>query len=355
MKCALKYIGVFTLAMFVFQSVALGQKNYDVYKVDPANPIAIDGQIEAIWNAVKMEPCNTLVKDYTLTHGTDPNPPESDYKINFGALWSDDGIYFLVRIVDDILVFDNEGTADWDGSQTPTPRWWRDDSFNLLTTSDLQTPVGGEIQQIWEFAWIVKNPVEVKASYEMQWTFPEDIECAWIDEGNDTYTAEVFIKWQSFLGAPDSGWIPLEFRGRDDDLAGEKKYPQTFYQWNSDSSTVHEDSTLFTSRDNLLTDMISTSVQSKSQITPNDFLLSQNYPNPFNPTTQIHFNLAKTGQATLQIFDVQGRLLETLVDGIVQAGNHDVSFDASHQPSGIYFYKLASDGISQIKKMTLVK
>ncbi|MFZ5518579.1 MAG: T9SS type A sorting domain-containing protein [Candidatus Zhuqueibacterota bacterium] len=355
MRCILKILGIFTLAVFVFQSAVFGQKSYNIYKVDPANPIQIDGQVEEIWNKVQMEPCNTVVKDYTATHGIDPNPPDSDYKINFGALWNEDGIYFLVRIVDDILVFDNEGTADWDGSQTPTPRWWRDDSFNWLTTSDLQTPVGGETQQIWEFAWIVKNPVEVKASYEMQWTFPEDIECAWIEEGNNTYTAEVFIKWQAFLGAPDSGWIPLEFRGRDDDLAGEKKYPQTFYQWNSDSSTTHEDSTLFTGKAYLLDEIISTSVAQNSVHAPVEFSLSQNYPNPFNPTTHIHFNLSRPGRATLQIFDVQGRLVATLIDGMVQAGIHNITFDASHQPSGIYFYKLESGGAFQIKKMMLVK
>ncbi len=355
MKFIFKFIGLFITVMFISQSAVLGQKSFDVYKVDPANPILIDGQIEAIWNAVAMQPCNTVVKDYTRTHGIDPNPPESDYKIDFGALWDENGLYFLVRIVDDTLVFDNEGTADWNGTQTPTPRWWRDDSFNLLTTSDLQTPIGGETQQIWEFAWLVMNPIEIKASYEKQWTFPEDIECAWIDEGNHQYTAEIFIKWQAFLGAPDSGWIPFEFRGRDDDLPGEKKYPQTFYQWNSDSSTAHEDSTLFTGRANLLAEIISTSVTQSSQLTPAEFSLSQNYPNPFNPTTQIHFNLAKTGQATLKIYDVQGRLVATLVDGIVQAGIHDITFNALHHPSGIYFYKLEAGERSEIRKMMLVK
>ncbi len=141
------------------------QAKYNVYMIDPANVPIIGGEIDALWQKVTMAPCTTVVKDYTRTHGIDPKPSPADYKINFGMLWSDKGLYFLVRIVDDTLVLDEPGTKEWNGTQSPFPRWWRDDSFNLLFTSDMQPPT---TQEIWEFAWLTMNPVEVKALFEKQ-------------------------------------------------------------------------------------------------------------------------------------------------------------------------------------------
>ena len=66
----------------------------------------------------------------------------------------------------------------------------------------------------------------------------------------------------------------------------------------------------------------------------------QNYPNPFNPTTTIDFDIASDCQVRIDVCDVLGRTVATLVNGSERAGRHSVIFDASGLPSGVYFYRM---------------
>ncbi len=88
---------------------------------------------------------------------------------------------------------------------------------------------------------------------------------------------------------------------------------------------------------------------------PTKFDLAQNYPNPFNPTTTIDFSLPKADHVVLEVFNVLGQRVETLLDKNLPAGRYQVEFDASSQPSGIYFYRLAAGQGVSTKKMVLVK
>ena len=88
---------------------------------------------------------------------------------------------------------------------------------------------------------------------------------------------------------------------------------------------------------------------------PAAFSLGQNAPNPFNPTTTISFSLALTGRATLTVYDLAGRAVATLVDGVLEAGSHAVSLDAGRLASGVYFYALEADGQMATRKMILMK
>ena len=88
---------------------------------------------------------------------------------------------------------------------------------------------------------------------------------------------------------------------------------------------------------------------------PNKFDLAQNYPNPFNPTTTISFSLPHAGNATLKVFSTAGEEVATLVNGVTAAGSHTVQFNATRLASGVYFYRLTSGDLTQIKKMVLVK
>jgi len=88
---------------------------------------------------------------------------------------------------------------------------------------------------------------------------------------------------------------------------------------------------------------------------PVDYNLSQNYPNPFNPTTNISYTLPKTGNVKLVVFDVLGREITTLVNGVKTAGTHVVNFDASNLSSGVYFYRIEANNFTATKKMMLVK
>ena len=91
-----------------------------------------------------------------------------------------------------------------------------------------------------------------------------------------------------------------------------------------------------------------------------EFALSQNYPNPFNPTTTISYGVATTGHITLSVYDITGRLVSTLVDGQVNAGNHQVMWnglDDMGMPvsAGVYIYSLENEVSTMTRKMVFMK
>lgn len=85
------------------------------------------------------------------------------------------------------------------------------------------------------------------------------------------------------------------------------------------------------------------------------FSLNQNYPNPFNATTSIKFSLPKEGKVKLTIYDLNGKEVTTLINGSYAAGTYSYQFDASVLSSGVYFYRLDTEGYSAIRKMALLK
>ncbi len=98
-----------------------------------------------------------------------------------------------------------------------------------------------------------------------------------------------------------------------------------------------------------------TAVHNISSEVPDNFSLSQNYPNPFNPNTNIRFEIAKEGFVKLTVFDITGKVVETLASGNMNAGIYNADFDASKLSTGIYFYRLETEGFTDTKKMILVK
>ena len=88
---------------------------------------------------------------------------------------------------------------------------------------------------------------------------------------------------------------------------------------------------------------------------PTHYNLSQPYPNPFNPTTTIQFLLPQSEMVSIKVFDLNGRLVETLVNDFQDMGNHTITWDGSHQSSGMYFVRLESGEFIQTRKVVLVK
>ena len=93
-------------------------------------------------------------------------------------------------------------------------------------------------------------------------------------------------------------------------------------------------------------------------LVPERAYLNQNYPNPFNSSAIVSFGLPESAPVALKVYDVLGREVATLVSGKMAAGTHIVTFDASHLPSGVYFYRLEVNGATpfvSIKKLVLLR
>jgi pectinesterase len=100
---------------------------------------------------------------------------------------------------------------------------------------------------------------------------------------------------------------------------------------------------------------IVTNVKEESSIIPKSVTLSQNYPNPFNPSTQIRYTVPKESFVTLEVFNILGQKVATLVNQNQKVGEYTVNFDASHLSSGVYIYRLSTSNSTLAKKMLLLK
>jgi hypothetical protein len=98
-----------------------------------------------------------------------------------------------------------------------------------------------------------------------------------------------------------------------------------------------------------------TSIDENPHASINDYQLQQNYPNPFNPTTTISFDLPRASNVLLQVYNIRGQLIETLVNEHKNVGTHSVLWNAKGISSGVYFYKLSSGEYTAIKKCLILR
>jgi hypothetical protein len=105
---------------------------------------------------------------------------------------------------------------------------------------------------------------------------------------------------------------------------------------------------------------VATDVDDDGSLLPREFALMQNYPNPFNPTTVISFALPRSSDVRIDLYDITGRLVRTLADETMAAGNHTITFDGrsssgNQLATGVYFYRMQANGFVATKKMLLMK
>jgi N-acetyl-anhydromuramyl-L-alanine amidase AmpD len=107
--------------------------------------------------------------------------------------------------------------------------------------------------------------------------------------------------------------------------------------------------------DDMQLNAVTTSVTPFFAQIPRTIVLEQNFPNPFNPATVIQFSSPFSGVITLEIYDILGRKITTLLNEFKQAGTYRITADLKDFPSGVYYYTLKSNNFSSTKKMVLVK
>lgn len=96
-------------------------------------------------------------------------------------------------------------------------------------------------------------------------------------------------------------------------------------------------------------------VSNESEENIESFVLHQNYPNPFNPSTTISFNLESSANIKLTVYNILGKKVSEIYAGPKSSGSHEINFDGSSLPSGIYYYELSTENFRQTKSMVLLK
>jgi hypothetical protein len=100
---------------------------------------------------------------------------------------------------------------------------------------------------------------------------------------------------------------------------------------------------------------IGTTVESADSGVPRTFALHPNFPNPFNPQTTIRFDIAQATPVRLRVFNAMGQQVATLAEGTYAPGTHEVTFDASALPSGVYVYRIEAGAFQAMRTMVLLK
>ena len=221
-----------------------------------------------------------------------------------------------------ILADWGEGTSDAPGEEgngadsTPDDATW----IHTFFDTSFWTNVGGD------FLDTISGSQTVEDTGLYTWGSTEqmvEIVQAWLDSPSENF-----------------GWI----------LVGNEAADKTAKRFDSRENSVE------TNRPALVVSYtMPISVHDEKEALALEFNLSQNYPNPFNPTTRIEFSLPTSGLVTLTVYDILARKVETILNQHMDAGTHNLQWDASNVPTGIYFVRMVSGDFSQTRKMLLLK
>jgi len=294
----------------------------------------IDGEKEAWWDALPNVGMNTYVDaaaetDITLMTGA--------YDLDFNAWqgWNEEGFYLYVSIIDDEISTANANTYEQDSVEL---YFDGDNSKNDVTTgyddNDMQC------RMVYMADAIEAGTGTPPAAGVVAWADTDlgmDMECF--------IPASDIEQWYTLEEGAEIGY---EIQINDDDGNGTREGMARW--WDNTNETWHDPSHMGEAR---LT--VPESAVEAPVAVPTSFNLGQNYPNPFNPTTSIDYNVASRGYVKLAVYDLLGKEVATLVDGVQPAGKNTVTFSASNLTSGVYFYKLEADNNVITKKMTLLK
>ena len=252
----------------------------------------------------------------------DVSPVFSPYSNPNSNTWDNQATPFSFEIVDEI---DGVVTVRYNSNQldaAPARRY-------LGRDPTVQDTLSGWISLAWGAQWPEGQNLEADVNWsELQRQIGDN--GVWIT----MYVGQA-TQWRDGSIAYDtSGAIPVLFRSRVRDAQGK------YSAW----SNIHR------------TTMVNPNgTEEQRNEVSNRYSLEPNYPNPFNPSTKIVYRVPRQEFIELRVFDVLGREVATLVDGVKEPGEYSVAFDASGLASGVYFYRLTAGGFTTTRRMIVVK
>ena len=146
------------------------------------------------------------------------------------------------------------------------------------------------------------------------------------------------LKWEKigFVTGNGNSNSPKDYSFIDKNLTGGSKFTYRLKQIDNDGTYSY-------------------SSEVEVEVIPDRYELYQNYPNPFNPVTNIKFSLPEAARVKIDIFNIIGEKVRTLIEQNMEAGFHNITFNAENLSSGTYIYRLQTENFTQIKKMLLLK
>ena len=278
---------------------------------------------------------------------------------NAGTTWiSKDMSKYNFSLIDCYFFNKDSGYAVGGVDTTPVSR------PQILFTSD-----GGE-------NWVIRATGTTTQEYSWQLSFPtRDTGYASIQnnsdtgnvrffktlDGGETWTENLFLpayffeQGIGFVNA-NTGWIGGDTNTYGTTDGGTTWFPDTYIRYLNKIRFLN-DTLGFAGGDRVYKYSRDTTVgiiQLSTEI-PGGYLLEQNYPNPFNPFTKIKYHIRQEGKIRISIYDLTGREVALLIDGVQEAGAYEINFEGGNLSSGVYVYKLEADGFVATRKMALVK
>jgi hypothetical protein len=313
---------------------------YTFVKIPNGSAPTIDANLDAIWDNANQ------LTEASRGNGTYYPATMQDIGYRFYGLYDDNNLYGFFRIMDDII--DSTTTIDWQ----------MDDAEIYVDAQNRHEAGSSRPADAYQFCFRPAQTYAVGLAAN-----GHGVQYAWkvIPKGNDTvltagsgYTVELSVPLDSLGLANTVGTqFSMQLQDCDNDLTTDNRlHIQKWWNFVDDNDWQQ------TLRwgDAVLGPLAgSVGVAAQSGQIARSFELAQNYPNPFNPSTEISFTLAKSGKVRLTVYNLLGKEVAVLVNGMRNAGSQTVTFDAKNLSSGVYFYKLEAGSTMIAKKMMLLK
>jgi len=319
---------------------------YEIKKVPAGKAPTIDGDLDPIYLQ------GTSATTNSFGNGNQYPDDWSDAFFRVYMLWDDDNLYAFFRVNDDDPTGNDPAAVNWQRNGVELYIDGDNSKLHSVVAPDHHLTfrhehIGNEATSNWD----VEGGLDTTG---LVWKIKDrpagsDLSHGLLDPGG--YNVEVKIPLDALSVPAVMGQvIGFEIQQNDNDGNGRESILKWWLE-QGDDSWMYADlwGTAY------LGSQIVTGVEESPTQVPYRFELAQNYPNPFNPSTKIQYTLKNSGNVRLSVYDLLGREVAVLVNGVRSAGSHEVTFSRPDLGSGVYFYKLEAGGQVITKKMVLMK